>query len=337
MLEIQGLSRRFDERVAVDDLSLTVGAGEIVSLLGPNGAGKTTTFRMVAGLLAPERGRIAIAGTPLTAATADALRGQVGLLTETPGLWERLSVRRNLETYAALHGVADAGTRVAQVMTEAGIDDRADERAGALSKGLRQRVALARALIHDPPVLLLDEPTSGLDPSSARLVRDRIDACRREGRAVLVSTHNLEEAEALSDRVAVLRTRLLACDTPERLRERRQARFVDVEVDGAAAAGALPRRPPAAASSRHTGNARRRRHDRVDGTGCGHGAGRRRGPSPPGGAAGCVTRGRVSRPGRERWLNRRPGDASCRLRARMRTRFAASRRCWYLPRSWPSG
>jgi ABC-2 type transport system ATP-binding protein len=236
VVRASGLSRRFGDRLAVDDLSLSVGAGEVLSLLGPNGAGKTTTFRMLAALLLPTRGEVIVGGTRLTAATADRLRSRVGLLTEAPGLWERLTVRANLLTYARLHGVADERTRVDAVMHAVGIAERGDERAGALSKGLKQRVAIARALVHDPPVVLLDEPTSGLDPANARHVRDLIAGLRAGGRAVLVSTHNLSEAEELSDRIAVLNTRLLACDTPRRLRERRSGGGLIIEVEGAAAA-----------------------------------------------------------------------------------------------------
>lgn len=236
MVETRALTRRFGDRLAVDGLTLDVRAGEVVSLLGPNGAGKTTTFRMLASLLMPTSGEATVAGTRLTASTAGAMRSRVGLLTEAPGLWERLSVRRNLLTYADLHGVADPGARVAAVMDAVGLADRADDRAGALSKGLKQRVALARAVVHDPQVVLLDEPTSGLDPASARQVRDLIRQLREDGRAVLVSTHNLAEAEELSDRIAVLDTRLLAFDTPRRLREERRAAVVAIEVDGDAAA-----------------------------------------------------------------------------------------------------
>lgn len=198
MVETRALTRRFGDRLAVDGLTLDVRAGEVVSLLGPNGAGKTTTFRMLASLLMPTSGEATVAGTRLTASTAGAMRSRVGLLTEAPGLWERLSVRRNLLTYADLHGVADPGARVAAVMDAVGLADRADDRAGALSKGLKQRVALARAVVHDPQVVLLDEPTSGLDPAGARQVRDLIRQLREDGRAVLVSTHNLAEAEELS-------------------------------------------------------------------------------------------------------------------------------------------
>ena len=226
------LTRLFDGRVAVRDVSLSVNAGEIVALLGPNGAGKTTTMRMLAGLILPTSGRISINHIELTEATSGLARGAVGLLTEAPGLWERLSVRRNLLTYARLHGIRDPQTRVDETLRTVELMDRADELAGKLSKGLKQRVAIARALLHRPPVLLLDEPTSGLDPASARHVRDLILALRSEGRAVLVSTHNLAEAEELSDRIAVLKTQLLAFDAPSVLRTARGGSRVVIELEG---------------------------------------------------------------------------------------------------------
>ena len=226
------LTRLFDGRVAVRDVSLSVNAGEIVALLGPNGAGKTTTMRMLAGLILPTSGRISINHIELTEATSGLARGAVGLLTEAPGLWERLSVRRNLLTYARLHGIRDPQTRVDETLRTVELMDRADELAGKLSKGLKQRVAIARALLHRPPVLLLDEPTSGLDPARARHVRDLILALRSEGRAVLVSTHNLAEAEELSDRIAVLKTQLLAFDAPSVLRTARGGSRVVIELEG---------------------------------------------------------------------------------------------------------
>jgi len=228
------LTRTFDERVAVRDVSLSVNGGEIVTLLGPNGAGKTTTMRMLAGLILPTAGRIAIDGIELADSTAARARGSVGLLTEAPGLWERLSVHINLLTYARLHGLPDPGRRVEAALADVDLLDRSNEIAGKLSKGLKQRVAIARALIHRPRVLLLDEPTSGLDPASARHVRDLIVGLRSEGRAILVSTHNLGEAEELSDRIGVLKTELLAFDTPASLRSARAGRRVVIELVGAA-------------------------------------------------------------------------------------------------------
>ena len=228
------LSRTFDARVAVRDVSLSVNAGEIVTLLGPNGAGKTTTMRMLAGLILPTAGSIAIDGMELTAATAARARGSVGLLTEAPGLWERLSVRINLLTYARLHSLADPDARVDEALGHVDLLERSEEIAGKLSKGLKQRAAIARALLHQPRVLLLDEPTSGLDPASARHIRDLILGLRSEGRAILVSTHNLAEAEELSDRIAVLKTDLLAFDAPAALRKAQAGGSrVVVEFEGA--------------------------------------------------------------------------------------------------------
>jgi len=226
------LTRVFDQRVAVRDVSLSVNRGEIVTLLGPNGAGKTTTMRMLAGLILPTAGRISIDGVELSTATAAQARGNVGLLTEAPGLWERLSVRINLLTYARLQGVVDPAASVEEALRHVELFDRASEIAGKLSKGLKQRVAIARALIHKPRILLLDEPTSGLDPASARHIRDLILGLRSEGRAILVSTHNLGEAEELSDRIAVLKTDLLAFDTPATLRKAEAGSRVVIELEG---------------------------------------------------------------------------------------------------------
>jgi ABC-2 type transport system ATP-binding protein len=216
------LSRQFGTRVAVHDLSFGVAAGEIVSLLGPNGAGKTTTLRMLAGLIRPSNGTVS-------------LGGPVGLLTEAPGLWDRLSVTLNLSTYARLYGLDDEDARIERVLRRVGLSDRAGDPAGHLSKGLKQRVALARALVHEPSVVLLDEPTAGLDPASARQVRDIIAELGREGRAVLVSTHNLTEAEELSHRIAVLKTSLLALDRPSVLRQQLVGTRVSIRLEGEAA------------------------------------------------------------------------------------------------------
>ncbi len=232
MLEASHLTRRFGSRTAVDDVSLTVQGGEIVALLGPNGAGKTTTLRMLAGLIAPTAGHVAIAGERLEASTAGRLRGRIGLLTEAPGLWDRLTVRDNLHVHAQLQGVAGPDAAVRAALQTFGIAGRAQDSPAQLSKGLRQRVALARTLLHDPRIVLLDEPTSGLDPESARDVRELILEMRREGRAVLICTHNLDEVDRVADRVAVLRTRLVAVDTPDALRARLFGSRVRIGVAG---------------------------------------------------------------------------------------------------------
>ena len=220
MIRANHLTRRFGERVAVDDVSFDLSAGEIFALLGPNGAGKTTTLRMLAGLIEPTSGSVVLDGERVTRQSASRLRSRIGFLTEAPGLWDRLTVRRNLIVYAQLHGLPRPGNAVDGALDTFGIRDRAQEPAAQLSKGLKQRVALARTLLHDPAIVLLDEPTSGLDPESARDVRTLVLRLRHQGRAVLLSTHNLDEVERVADRVAVLRTRLVAVDTPNALRAR---------------------------------------------------------------------------------------------------------------------
>jgi len=175
---------------------------------------------MLAGLIAPSSGIVHVDREPMTPQTAPRLRGRVGFLTEAPGLWDRLSVRQNLIVYARLQGLADAGRAVTEALDTFDLRERGDDPAAQLSKGLKQRVALARTLLHAPSIVLLDEPTSGLDPESAREVRELILRLRGQGRAILLSTHNLDEVERVADRVAVLRSRLVAYDTPAALRAR---------------------------------------------------------------------------------------------------------------------
>ena len=220
--------------MAVEDLSFELAAGEIFALLGPNGAGKTTTLRMLAGLIAPSSGTVHIDGEPMTA-TASHLRGRIGFLTEAPGLWDRLTVYDNLVVYARLQGVAPVHDVVTRALELFGIANRSGDPAAQLSKGLKQRVALARTLLHDPSIVLLDEPTAGLDPESAHETRALILRLRDERRTVVISTHNLDEVERVADRVAVLRSRLIALDTPDALRSRLFGRRVSITVTEPAA------------------------------------------------------------------------------------------------------
>jgi ABC-2 type transport system ATP-binding protein len=220
----EGLTKRFGARVAFEDLSFEVEAGEIFGFLGPNGAGKTTTVRVLATLLAPTAGRAEVAGLPvgpsLSARQASELRQRISVMPENPGLYLKLSVRENLEFFAHLYGVArgDLAGRIAQCLRAVGIEDRAESLAGTLSKGLRQRAALARTLLPRPAVLFLDEPTSGLDPEASLKVRELIASLREGGTAIFLTTHRLDEAERLCDRVAVLKTRLRSIGPPAALR-----------------------------------------------------------------------------------------------------------------------
>jgi ABC-2 type transport system ATP-binding protein len=230
------LTRRFGQRLAVEDVTFDIDRGEIFALLGPNGAGKTTTLRMLAGLIEPSAGEVLLGGHRVARGNAARLRARVGFLTEAPGLWDRLTVRDNLLTYARLHGLPSPDAAVGQSLATFDIADRADEPAALLSKGLKQRVALARTLLHNPDIVLLDEPTSGLDPESARDVRELIVRLRDDHRAVVLSTHNLDEVDRVATRVAVLRQRLLAVDTPESLRGRLFGHRLRVVLTGHAGA-----------------------------------------------------------------------------------------------------
>jgi ABC-2 type transport system ATP-binding protein len=225
MIETRDLTRRFGDILAVDRLTLTVRPGEIFGFLGPNGAGKTTTIRMLAALIAPTSGEATVAGHRL-GKDDDRLRAKVGFLTETPGLYDRLSASANLAYFAHLYDVDDVAGRVEHYLRWLGLWDQRYESAGTLSKGMRQKLAIARALLHDPPIVFLDEPTSALDPEAAHLVRDFIAGLRREGRTIVLCTHNLDEADRLCDRVAVFKQRLLALDAPATLRSQLFGRTV---------------------------------------------------------------------------------------------------------------
>jgi ABC-2 type transport system ATP-binding protein len=232
MISASHLTRRFGSRTAIDDVTIAIGPGEIVALLGPNGAGKTTTLRVLAGLIAPTSGTVSIEGIQLTRASGTTLRARIGFLTEAPGLWDRLTVRENLTTYARLYQLAAPERATDRMLEMFGLTDRGSTRAAELSKGMRQKVALGRALMHQPRILLLDEPTSGLDPEITRTVRALLAEGRAAGCSILVSTHNLDEAERIADRVAVLHQRLLALDAPAALRRRLDTGRVLVRIDG---------------------------------------------------------------------------------------------------------
>jgi ABC-2 type transport system ATP-binding protein len=222
---------------AVDQLTLEVQAGEIFGFLGHNGAGKTTTVRLLNGVLEPSSGGAQVLGLD-PQVEGPALRAKTGVLTETPSLDERLTARDNLSIYADLYNVpqAEVSDRVSSLLSEFELADRADERVGGYSKGMKQRLALARALLHRPELLFLDEPTSSLDPVAARHVHSLVeDLARREGCTVFICTHNLVEAQRLCDRVAVMEYgRLVASGTPSDLTRQYVKRLdVDLEVDPA--------------------------------------------------------------------------------------------------------
>ena len=230
-IEAHGLTKAFGERVAVRDLTLGVEEGEVLGLLGPNGAGKTTTIRMLAGMVAPTSGDAQVAGIRPDR-EPERLHELIGLLTESPGFYERMSAWNNLEYFAGFYSEVDVRGQVEKYLKQMGLWDRRRDKVGAFSKGMKQKLALARALLHEPRVLFLDEPTAGLDPEAAQEVREMIRALSQQGRTILLSTHNLAEAEQLCRRIAIIRTGLLALDTPGALRQRlfRRRAIVSLEV-----------------------------------------------------------------------------------------------------------
>ncbi|HEU4978496.1 MAG TPA: ABC transporter ATP-binding protein [Solirubrobacteraceae bacterium] len=223
-MSLEGLAKRFGERVAFEELSLEVGQGEVFGFLGPNGAGKTTTVRTLGTLIAPSAGTATVAGLPLTPANGVEIRRRIAIMPEAPGLYLRLSVAENLRCFADLYEIPDVPGQIDRALRAVKLSDRAGDPCGRLSKGLRQRVALARALLSHPQVLFLDEPTSGLDPAAARDVHELIDGLRRRGVTIFLTTHRLEEAERLCDRVAILNTTIRTVGRPDELRDRMFAR-----------------------------------------------------------------------------------------------------------------
>jgi ABC-2 type transport system ATP-binding protein len=219
-LDVRALTKRFGDRTAFENLTFTVGYGEVFGFLGPNGAGKTTTVRTLGTLIAPTSGSAVVAGLALTPETGPEIRQRISIMPEAPGLYLRLTVNENLEFFAGLYGLRAPGARIKQALESVNLGARANDPCGSLSKGLRQRVALARALLSDPTIIFLDEPTSGLDPLATREVLDLINGLRERGVTIFLTTHRLEEAERLCDRVAIINTTLQTVGRPAELRDR---------------------------------------------------------------------------------------------------------------------
>lgn len=215
--------RDSDVIVAVDGVSFEVKPGEVFGFLGPNGAGKTTTIRMLATLLEPSSGQAFICGHDVTASPTEARQRLGAVLAGDRSLYWKLSGRENLEFFATLYHVPrhEVKKRIDTVLERMQLADRADEMVERYSTGMKQRLSLARALLADPPVLLLDEPTLGLDPQAARNLRELVLELKKEGRAILLTTHYMEEADLLSDRIAIIdHGKIIALDTPEALKSR---------------------------------------------------------------------------------------------------------------------
>jgi ABC-2 type transport system ATP-binding protein len=219
VLECAHLVRRFGDRTAVDDVGLRIAPGETYGLLGPNGAGKTTTIRMVCGLLRPDAGTVRVAGRPMTTAAGPAKR-LIGFVPQDVALYPDLSVRENLRFFGRLYGLRRGllDRRVDRVLDLVELGDRAGDRVDSLSGGMRRRLNIGAGLVHAPTLLVLDEPTVGVDPQSRHAILESVHRFGEEGMAVLYTTHYMEEAERLCDRVGVIdRGRLVAEGTPREL------------------------------------------------------------------------------------------------------------------------
>jgi ABC-2 type transport system ATP-binding protein len=233
IINVENLTRRFGENIAVDNLNLEVHTGEVFGYLGHNGAGKTTTVRLLNGVLESHSGHIRVLDLdPIT--DGPALRARTGVLTESASLDTRLTARDNLSIYADLFGVPrdSVPSRITELLEFFELREHADDKVATFSTGMRQRLALARTLLHDPEILFLDEPTSGLDPLAAHQVNELIANLSRErGHTVFLCTHNLVEAQKLCDRVAVLEHgRLVALGTPTELAQQ-YVRRLDVQIE----------------------------------------------------------------------------------------------------------
>lgn len=219
-ISTRGLTRKFGDRIAVNNLTCDIECGEIFGFLGPNGAGKTTTIRMLTGLISPTSGTCTVAGYEL-GYDNHAIRNNVGLLTEVPGFYEKLTAEQNLLFFSQIYNISksDARSRITHYLKMMDLSDRRTSKVSTFSKGMRQKLAIVRALIHDPQIIFLDEPTAGLDPEAAGMVRSVINLLKEEGRTIFLTSHNLHEVDMLCDRIAVFRERLLHLGTPEKLRK----------------------------------------------------------------------------------------------------------------------
>jgi ABC-2 type transport system ATP-binding protein len=220
MIEVKNLTKKFGEVTAVDNLTFHVGEGEVFGLLGPNGAGKTTTIRMLCCLISKTSGEAQIAGYQIgNGADALAIRKLIGLVPDNIGLYEELSAYENLDYYGKLYECPEAvrKEKIEYFLKMMDLWEKKDQPISDFSKGMKQKVAIIRALIHDPKLLFFDEPTANLDPESARVVRDFILELKKNGKTIFLNTHNLDEAQRICDRIGILKTKLLAVNTPQQL------------------------------------------------------------------------------------------------------------------------
>ena len=234
MIEVKNLTKKFGEVTAVDALTFSVAEGEVFGLLGPNGAGKTTTIRMLCCLISKTSGEAQVAGYHIgNKADSLAIRKLIGLVPDNIGLYEELSAYENLDYYGKLYECPERERRekIEYFLKMMELWEKKDQPVSDYSKGMKQKVAIARALIHDPKLLFFDEPTANLDPESSRVVRDYILQLKKEGKTIFINTHNLGEAQRICDRIGILKTKLLAVNTPEQLEKSVWGSRTEVQVE----------------------------------------------------------------------------------------------------------
>ncbi|MCW3138485.1 MAG: ABC transporter ATP-binding protein [Methanophagales archaeon] len=235
MIEVQNLTKTFNGKTVLKDVSFEVKEGEIFGYLGPNGAGKTTTLRIILGLLNPTSGNAFVMGQNLGLGENEALRNKVGVLLEDDGVYDRLSAYENLDYYAQLYGLSDRierKRRIRELLESVGLSDRINDKVGRFSKGMRRKLALARAIVHEPEVLFLDEPSSGLDPEAQIMVRDLILQLSEEmGVTIFLNSHDLDEVQRICTKIAILQSgEIKAHDTVKNVREKMDKPRVEITL-----------------------------------------------------------------------------------------------------------
>jgi ABC-2 type transport system ATP-binding protein len=249
MVDVKGLTKKFGDTTAVDGLTFHIHRGEIFGLLGPNGAGKTTTIRMLCCLISRTSGEARIAGYSIgNKCDSLPIRKLIGLVPDNIGLYEDMSACENLDYYGKLYETPEPERkkRIDELLTLLDLQEQRDRPVSGYSKGMKQKVAIARALVHDPELLFFDEPTANLDPESSSVVREFILRLKGEGKTIFLNTHNLDEAQRLCDCIGILKTRLLALNTPEELEKRvgDSRTVIEVEEVGAGILEAVKKLKP---------------------------------------------------------------------------------------------
>lgn len=236
MIETENLTKKFGDLTAVDSVTLSVSEGEVFGFLGPNGAGKTTTVRMLCCLISKTSG-VARIGEYEVGNNADSLkiRKMIGFVPDNVGLYESLSAYDNLDFYGKLYDCNETQRKenIERFLKMLGLWEKRDVSAGTFSKGMKQKLAIARSLIHDPKVLFMDEPTANLDPESSKTVRDFILELKKEKKTIFLNTHNLDEAQKICDRIAILNTKLMALGTPQELERSVSGRKTVIQLEQA--------------------------------------------------------------------------------------------------------